>query len=130
MTAIVLFDGECNFCNTSVQFIIKRDPKGYFHFAAQQSDIGETLKRQYSVPDTMDSILVIDQNKVYNSSDAAIHISRHLKGLWGYLHVLKAIPKPIRDLVYKFIAKNRYAWFGKKDSCMVPSPEMRNRFLE
>ena len=129
MSAIVLFDGECNFCDASVQFIIKRDPKGYFQFAAQQSDIGETFKRQYDVPNSMDSILVIDQHKVYNSSDAALHISKHLNGLWSYFHLLKVIPKPIRDVVYKFIAKNRYAWFGKKDSCMIPSPEIRNRFL-
>ncbi|MET0958869.1 MAG: DUF393 domain-containing protein, partial [Psychrobacillus psychrotolerans] len=73
MAAIVLFDGECNFCDASVQFIIKRDPKGYFQFAAQQSDIGETLKHQYKVPNSMDSILVIDQHKVYYSSDAALH---------------------------------------------------------
>ena len=129
MPAIVLFDGECNFCDASVQFIIKRDPKGYFQFAAQQSDIGETLKRQYAVPDTLDSIIVIDQHKVYNSSDAALHISKHLNGLWSYLFMLTIIPKFIRDIVYKFIAKNRYAWFGKKDSCMIPAPEIRNRFL-
>lgn len=129
MPAIVLFDGECNFCDASVQFIIKRDPKGYFQFAAQQSDIGLTLKRQYAVHDTLDSILVIDQHKVYNSSDAALHISKHLNGLWSFLYMLRVIPKSIRDVVYKFIAKNRYAWFGKKDSCMIPSPEIRNRFL-
>lgn len=129
MPAIVLFDGECNFCDASVQFIIKRDPKGYFQFAAQQSDIGETFKREYAVPDTLDSILVIDQHKVYNSLDAALQISKHLNGLWSYLYVLKVIPKPIRNVVYKFIAKNRYAWFGKKDSCMIPPPEIRNRFL-
>src|SRR4051812_35640461 len=115
--AIILFDGECNFCDASVQFIIKRDPKGYFQFAAQQSDVGITLKRQYFVPDTLDSILVIDQHKVYNSSDAALHISKHLNGLWSFLHVFKVIPKSIRDVVYKFVARNRYTWFGKKDSC-------------
>lgn len=129
MSAIVLFDGECNFCDASVQFIIKRDPKGYFQFAAQQSDSGIMLRSKYAVPDTLDSILVIDQHRVYNSSDAALHISKHLNGLWSILYVLKVIPKPIRDVVYKFIAKNRYAWFGKKDSCMIPSPEIRNRFL-
>lgn len=129
MPAIILFDGECNFCDASVQFIIKRDPKDYFQFAAQQSDIGVTLRTKYAVADTLDSILVIDQHKVYNSSDAALHISKHLNGLWSLLYVLKIIPKPIRNVVYKFIAKNRYAWFGKKDSCMIPAPEIRNRFL-
>lgn len=129
MPAIILFDGECNFCDASVQFIIKRDPKGYFQFAAQQSDIGVTLRTKYAVADTLDSILVIDQHKVYNSSDAALHISKHLNGLWSLLYVLMIIPKPIRNLVYKFIAKNRYAWFGKKDGCMIPAPEIRNRFL-
>ncbi|WP_277584809.1 thiol-disulfide oxidoreductase DCC family protein [Psychrobacillus antarcticus] len=129
MPAIILFDGECNFCDASVHFIIKRDPNGYFQFAAQQSDIGEKLKRQYDIPNNMDSILVIDQHNVYNASDAALHISKHLNRPWSFLHVLKVIPKPIRDVVYKVIAKNRYAWFGKKDSCMIPSPEIRNRFL-
>jgi len=129
MPAIVLFDGECNFCDASVQFIIKRDPKGYFQFAALQSDVGKVLTQQYAVPDTLDSILVIDQHTVYNSSDAALHITKHLNGLWTVLYVLKVIPKTIRDVVYKLIAKNRYAWFGKKDSCMIPSPEIRNRFL-
>lgn len=129
MPAIILFDGECNFCDASVHFIIKRDPNGYFQFAAQQSDIGEKFKRQYDIPNNMDSILVIDQHKVYNASDAALHISKHLNRPWNLLHVLKVIPKPIRDVVYKVIAKNRYAWFGKKDSCMIPSSEIRNRFL-
>lgn len=129
MPAIVLFDGECNFCDASVQFIIKRDPKGFFQFAALQSDVGKMLKQQYAVPDTLDSILVIDQHTVYNSSNAALHITKHLNGLWTVLYVLKVIPKTIRDVVYRFIAKNRYAWFGKKDSCMIPSPEIRNRFL-
>lgn len=129
MPAIILFDGECNFCDASVQFIIKRDPKGYFQFAAQQSEIGEALKQQYAVPETLDSIVVIDHHKVYNSSDAALHITKHLNGLWGILYVFKVIPKQLRDVVYKFVAKNRYAWFGKKDSCMIPSPEIRNRFL-
>lgn len=129
MPAIILFDGECNFCDASVQFIIKRDPKGYFQFAAQQSEIGEALKRQFTIPKTLDSIVVLDQHKVYNSSDAALHITKHLSGLWQFLYVLKVIPKPLRDIVYKFVAKNRYTWFGKKDSCTIPSPEMRNRFL-
>ncbi|MFJ7827288.1 thiol-disulfide oxidoreductase DCC family protein [Psychrobacillus sp. NPDC096623] len=129
MPAIILFDGECNFCDASVQFIIKRDPKGYFQFAAQQSEIGEELKRQYAIPEAMDSLVVVDQHKVYNSSDAALHITKHLSGLWGFLYVLKLVPKRLRDIVYKFVAKNRYAWFGKKDSCSIPSPEIRNRFL-
>lgn len=129
MASIILFDGECNFCDASVQFIIKRDPKGYFQFAAQQSEVGEALKRQYAVPESLDSIVVVDQHKVYNSSDAALQITKHLNGLWSIFYVFKVIPKPLRNVVYKFVAKNRYAWFGKKDSCSIPSPEMRNRFL-
>ena len=129
MTAIVLFDGVCNFCDASVQFIIKRDTKGYFHFAALQSGKGEELLEKYHIPNEMNSVLVIENEKVYDSSDAALVICKHLNGLWKLLFVFKIIPKPMRDYMYKYIARNRYKWFGQKDSCTLPSPEIRHRFL-
>lgn len=129
MTAIVLFDGECNFCDASVQFIIARDPSGYFQFAALQSDIGEKLKKEHHIPEKLDSFLVIENNTVYDSSDAALFVCKHLSGVWKSFFVLKVLPKTFRDYFYKIIAKNRYKWFGKKDSCTIPSPEIRSRFL-
>lgn len=129
MTAIVLFDGECNFCDASVQFIIARDPKGFFQFAALQSDKGRELKIKHLIPEKLNSVLVIEDNTVYDSSDAAIFIGKHLSGLWKVFYVFKIIPKTFRDILYTFVANNRYKWFGKKDSCTIPSPEIRNRFL-
>lgn len=129
MTAIILFDGECNFCDVSVQFIIKRDPNGYFRFAALQSDVGEDLKKKHLIADQVDSVIVIDNNTVYDSSDAALAICRHLNGMWKVFYILKVFPKTFRNSAYKIIAKNRYKWFGKKDSCTIPTPDIRNRFL-
>lgn len=129
MTAIVMFDGECNFCDSSVQFIIKRDPNGYFKFAALQSDVGSQLKEKYNISHNIDSFILIEDNKVYKFSDGALRVCRNLKGFWSYLYLLIVIPRPIRNSVYRFIAKNRYRWFGKKESCMIPSPDVRSRFL-
>lgn len=129
MTAIILFDGECNFCDASVQFIIKRDPRGYFRFAALQSEVGEDLKKKHLIADNLDSVIVIDNNTVYDSSDAALEICRHLNGMWKAFYLLKVFPRSFRNSVYKIIAKNRYKWFGKKDNCTIPTPDIRNRFL-
>lgn len=129
MNGIILFDGECNFCDQSVQFIIKRDPKGYYKFASLQSDIGQNLLKQFNAPEDMDSFFLIDYNRCYYKSSAALRVCKNLKGLWKIAYPLLLVPKPIRDFFYGIIAKNRYKWFGKKDSCMLPSPEIRNRFL-
>lgn len=129
MTAIVLFDGECNFCDASVRFIIPRDPTGYFQFAALQSDVGVELKKKHQIPEKLDSFFVIEDNTVYDSSDAALIVCKHLKGIWKGFYLFKKIPKSFRDKMYKILANNRYKWFGKKDSCTIPSPEIRNRFL-
>lgn len=128
MEKIILFDGECNFCDRSVQFIIKRDPKGIFKFASLQSEIGKEICKKYNVPN-IDSLVLIDNNNYYLKSSAALKICRQLKGLWKLLYIFFIIPKPIRDFAYETFAKNRYKWFGKKDSCMIPSPEDRKRFL-
>ncbi|GAA0301425.1 putative DCC family thiol-disulfide oxidoreductase YuxK [Gracilibacillus halotolerans] len=130
MQKIILFDGVCNFCNQSVQFIIKRDPKQQFQFASLQSDIGEKLIKEYKIPEQLDSLIIIENKKYFTMSTAALKIARHLQGPIRFLYVLIVIPKPIRDFVYKIVAKNRYKWFGKRESCMIPSPEDKKRFLD
>lgn len=130
MPRVILFDGECNFCDASVQFIIRRDPKGRFKFASLQSEAGRTLLQQCGVPEQIDSFVYLEDRRYYTKSSAALRVCKQLKGLWKLAYALLLVPKPIRDGVYDIIARNRYRWFGKKDSCMLPSPEMRERFIE
>ena len=130
MGAIILFDGICNFCNSSVQFIIKRDPTGYFKFASLQSETGQQLLKQYGVKKEIDSLIVIEKQNVYIKSSAAIQICRKLTGLWRFFSVLRVFPPIVRDYLYDIVAKNRYNWFGKRDSCMLPTAEMKTRFLD
>lgn len=129
MNGIILFDGECNFCEKSVQFIIKRDPNGYFKFASLQSEIGKKLRKKYNVPEHIDSLLLIEQDKWYDKSSAALRICKNLKGFSKISFVFLIIPKPIRDFFYDILAKNRYKWFGKTNHCVIPSQKIRNRFL-
>lgn len=129
MERIILFDGECHFCDQSVQFIIKRDPKGLFKFASLQSETGKDLLQNYHAPEEIDSLVLIEGDFCYFKSTAALRICRNLNGAWKLLYILSIIPKPFRDLCYELIAKNRYKWFGKKESCMLPLPEERERFL-
>ncbi|MGV2622280.1 UNVERIFIED_CONTAM: thiol-disulfide oxidoreductase DCC family protein [Halobacillus marinus] len=129
MAMIVLFDGDCNFCDQSVQFIIKRDTKAHFRFASQQSDTGRRLMAEHNVSEDLDSLILIDGSKAFDQSGAALRIAGKLNGGWKLAYGLLLIPKPLRDLVYKYIAKNRYRWFGKKEACTIPSPEIRQRFL-
>lgn len=130
MNKIILFDGECNFCDRSVQFIIKRDPEGYYKFASLQSGTGQKILKECSVPDNIDSFILIDNNRYYSKSSAALRICKNLKGLWKLFYFLLIVPRPIRDFFYDIIAKNRHKWFGKKESCLLPSPDIRERFLE
>jgi predicted DCC family thiol-disulfide oxidoreductase YuxK len=128
--SIILFDGVCNLCNTLVNFIIKHDKKAYFKFASLQSDAAKEILLQYnSKKINLDSIILIENNAVYEKSTAALKISKNLTGGFKLLYALIIIPKFIRDWVYYFIAENRYKWFGKKESCMIPSPEIKSRFL-
>lgn len=129
MAAIVLFDGVCNFCNGTVNFIIARDRGGYFRFAPLQSEIGERMRSQYEIDESVDSIVLIEDGIAYTYSDAALRIARSIGGAWAILYVFIIVPKPIRDLLYRLFARNRYRLFGKKDVCMVPTPEIRARFL-
>lgn len=130
LSGIILFDGMCNLCSTSVQFIIKRDQKGYFSFASLQSDQGKELSEQYQIPNNIESIVVIDNGRYYLKSSAALYICKHLDGMWKFFSFFRVVPRPLRDKVYDYIAKNRYRWFGKKDACMIPTPEMRSRFID
>lgn len=130
MGAIVLFDGVCNFCNASVNFVIERDKAGYFKFAPLQSEIGEELAAKHGIDkiDT-DSVIVVENEKSYTHSSAAMRIAKELDGIWSALYVFVVVPKPIRDFFYKLFAKNRYRLFGKQEACMMPTPEIRARFL-
>lgn len=126
---IILFDGECYFCDHSVQFIIKRDKQELYHFASIQSDIGQELLRKYNVPRHIDSLILIEGNQFYIKSTAALKISKNLKGVWKLFYSFILIPTPLRDYLYDRVASKRYTWFGKKNSCELPSPEIRKRFL-
>jgi predicted DCC family thiol-disulfide oxidoreductase YuxK len=130
MKAIILFDGICNFCNSSVQFIIKRDPTGYFKFASLQSDTGQQLLKRYRISKEIDSLVVIEKQNVYIKSKAALQICRKLTGFWRLLSILRIFPPVFRDYLYDIVARNRYNWFGKSDSCMLPTAEMKKRFLD
>ncbi len=128
--SIVLFDGVCNFCNRSVNAIIRRDERGYFRFAALQSDVGAELQQRYGLdPKAFDTLVLIEGGKVYTKSTAALRIARRLRWPWPALYAHVAVPRPARDFVYDWFARRRYRWFGKRDECMVPSPEARERFL-
>ena len=125
---IVLFDGVCNFCNSSINFIIKHDKKGVFKFAPLQSDYGKSVlgDKNGNIPE---SVILIDGVTLYDKSTAALKIAKKLDGLWPILYGFIIIPKPLRDLVYNWIAKNRYKWFGKSETCMIPTKEVRERFV-
>jgi predicted DCC family thiol-disulfide oxidoreductase YuxK len=132
MGAIVLFDGVCNLCSSSVRFIAERDRAAFFKFASLQSDAGARLLTEHGItPPNGDptSIVVIEGGRALVRSTAALHIARHLDGIWKLGLALVIVPRFLRDIVYDFIASHRYRWFGKKDVCMVPTPELRARFL-
>lgn len=130
MPNVVLFDGECHFCDQSVQFIIKRDPNAIFTFASLQSETGKQLRSTYNIPETIDSMILIADKSAYTKSSAALRIAGKLKGLWKLCYALILVPRPLRDFFYDKIAANRYKWFGKKESCELPSPAIRARFIE
>ena len=130
MSAVILFDGICNFCDSSVNFIIKRDNAGYFKFAPLQSEIGQKLLDEYKIDKLgTDSIILIENKTAYTHSTAALRIARKLGGIWSLLYIFIIVPKFIRDFFYRLFAKYRYKMFGKKAECMIPTPEIRERFL-
>lgn len=131
MSAVVLFDGVCNFCNSSVNFIIRRDPDGYFKFAALQSEAAARLAAENGFdPDAQDSIILIEDGRVRYLSTAALMIARRLEGRWPLFYVLIYVPAPVRDLFYRLFARYRYTLFGERNQCMIPTPQIRDRFLD
>lgn len=130
MSAIVLFDGICNFCNGSVNFLIERDRENYFKFAPLQSGVGQELLKKHKIdPAEIDSVILIEDGAAYMHSTAALRIAKRLPGLWSMLYSFIIVPRFMRDFFYKLFAKNRYRLFGKQDACMMPTPEIREKFL-
>ena len=127
---IILFDGICNFCNRTINIILKYDTQAYFQFAPSQSTAGKDILQQFKLDQKASaSVILIDNEKVYTKTDAVIQIAKHLSGWPKLFRLLIFIPKPICDFGYDLIAKNRYTLFGKKASCMVPDVSIRHRFL-
>lgn len=129
---IVLFDGVCNLCNNAVQFIIKNDRNDVFRFASLQSELGQALVAERNLdPEDLDSVMLIEPGiAYYRKSTAALEITRDLKGGYSLLKNLLFLPEGLRDGIYDFVASNRYKWFGKKDNCMIPTPELKSKFLD
>ncbi len=127
---IILFDGVCNFCAWSVRFVIERDSRGLIRFTSLQSEAGKALLRQHGLDENQsDSFVFIEGGRAFTESTAALRVCKHLRWPWRWLRVCLMLPKFLRDPFYRVIAQNRYRWFGKSDSCLVPSPEIRARFL-
>ena len=127
---VVLFDGVCNFCNGAVNFAIRNDKNARLKFAPLQSATGRLVRTRFNIPETIDTVILIDKGKVYTYAKAAIRICRYLDWPAKFMYVLIIIPSFISHPVYKWIARHRYKWFGQKDSCMIPTPAVRQRFLD
>jgi predicted DCC family thiol-disulfide oxidoreductase YuxK len=127
---VIFFDGVCNLCTGSVQFIIKHDPKHYFRFASLQSELGQQFLQQNGLSaDNFDSFIVWEEGKYYTESTAALRVAKKLNGIWPGLYAFILLPGFIRNSVYRLIARNRYRWFGKKEACWVPTPELNSLFI-
>jgi predicted DCC family thiol-disulfide oxidoreductase YuxK len=142
MGAVVLFDGVCNFCDASVNFVIEHDREGYFKFAPLQSETGRELAAKHGLESggtkadsqadgliPIDSVILIENGRAFTHSTAALRIAKRLGGIWSWAYALIVVPKPIRDFLYRLLARYRYSFFGRKDQCTLPTPEIRARFL-
>ncbi len=130
---VVLFDGVCNVCSWAVNFIIDRDPRGRLKFASLQSAAARSLVEGLgrTIPDgDPESIVVVDRGRIYERSDAMVRVAGYMSGGWPLLAALRVVPRPLRDAAYRWAAARRYRWFGKSDTCRVPTPQLRARFLE
>jgi predicted DCC family thiol-disulfide oxidoreductase YuxK len=130
---VVLFDGVCNICSRSVNFIIDRDPEGKLRFASLQSPAGRRILEGFSYtvpPGDPETIVVIDRSRLYQQSGAMLRIARHMRGAWPLLMAFLVVPRPLRDALYRWAAARRYRWFGRSDTCRLPTQELRSRFLE
>jgi predicted DCC family thiol-disulfide oxidoreductase YuxK len=128
---VILFDGVCNLCSGAVQFIIKHDRKKLFRFASLQSKFGEEVMKHFGLPiNQYNSFILLEDGKIYTCSTGALKVAKRLKGLWSLSYCFIAIPRFIRDSVYNLIARKRYNWFGKKETCWISTPELKNLFIE
>jgi predicted DCC family thiol-disulfide oxidoreductase YuxK len=129
--SVVLFDGVCNLCNGFVRFVIARDTKTRFSFASLQSDVAaRLLARTPLAGDRGETVVLVNRGRIFTKSAAALRIARELAFPWNLAYAFIAVPRPVRDWMYDLVARNRYRWFGKQDVCMVPTPELRRRFLD
>ncbi len=129
--SVIFFDGVCNLCNSTVQFVIKHDRRQYFKFAALQSEFAqEQLSGFVLKAKRGDSFVLVEDGKVYEQSTAALRVAKKLSGLWRLVYIFIVVPPFVRDAVYNFVARNRYKWFGKQESCWVPTPDLKSRFLD
>jgi predicted DCC family thiol-disulfide oxidoreductase YuxK len=129
-TPVILFDGVCNLCNRSVQFVIKRDTAGVFRFASLQSDFGQQILKRFNLPaDQFNSFILLEDNQIYTRSTGALKMLSQLKG-WKWTKIFYIVPKFIRDAVYNLVSRYRYSWFGKRDECMIPREDLRGRFID
>lgn len=126
---VVLFDGVCNLCNGTINFLIDRDPRARLRFAALQSEAGRALLADLEHPSNLDTFLLVEGSRLSERSSAALRVVRYLPWYWQPLRALWLVPKPLRDAVYRWVARNRYRWFGTREACRVPTPALRARFL-
>ena len=125
-----MFDGVCNLCNSVVKLVIRQDKKAYFKLAALQSTAGQELLKKHALPQKdFETFLLIEAGKVYQQSDAALRVARRFSWYWQWTQILWLLPRFVRNAAYSFIARRRYRWFGKKEACMIPTPDMQQRFL-
>ncbi len=128
---VIIFDGVCNLCNKSVQFILKRDRKKQFRFTTLQGKTAQSLLYKSGLTtDELNSFILVEKGKIYTRSTGALRLCRKLSGAWPLLYAFMIVPRFIRDAVYKWIARNRYKWFGKKETCMIPDASIKSRFLD
>ncbi len=128
---LILFDGVCNLCNASVQFVIRHDSAAKFRFAAIQSEIGREIFQRHGLdPANLQTFVFITDGRIFLRSDAAIEVVARFGGAWKLLRVFSLVPRSVRDAIYSFIAQNRYRWFGRQEVCMIPTPEIKERFLD
>ena len=128
---VILFDGVCNLCARSVQFVIKHDPKHQFRFASLQNEFGRQVLEEFQLPATeWGSFILLENNRIYTQSGGALRVVKKLNGLLPFLYIFIIIPRFVRDAIYQWIAKNRYKWFGKKQACWLPTPELSSLFID
>jgi predicted DCC family thiol-disulfide oxidoreductase YuxK len=127
---VILFDGFCHLCSGLVRFVIARDPHGRFRFASLQSAAAVRLLGERSHPGpSLDTVVLVEGDRVYSRSAAVLRLAKGLRFPWPLLFMFVVVPRPLRDLAYGCVARHRYRWFGQRDACMTPTPELRARFL-